>query len=88
MSTDLKQDVMNAVYEGYMSKKTVPVPMPSNYDSNTRRISPPAPNKKEIIIRLVESLNIGGKEGYYERVDIAFMQYEQIQKKLKPWEDF
>ena len=79
MSTDLKRDIMNAIYEGYQ---------PPTSGSNAQKLSPPVPNKKEIIIRLVESLNIGGKEGYYERVDIAFMQYEQIHKKLKPWEDF
>ena len=61
---------------------------PPTSGSNVQKPSPPVPNKKEIIIRLVESLNMGGKEGYYERVDIAFMQYEQIHKKLKAWEDF
>lgn len=51
-------------------------------------LSPPALNKEEVIIRLVESLNIGGEENYYDRVDIAFMQYEQIQKKLNAWKEF
>lgn len=44
--------------------------------------------KEEIILRLVESLNRGGEEGYYDRVDVAFMQYEQIQKKLNGWREF
>lgn len=51
-------------------------------------LSPPVSNKEEVIIRLVESLNIGGEEADYKRVDIAFMQYEQIQKKLNAWKEF
>lgn len=46
------------------------------------------PNKEEILLRLVESLNRGDTEDYYERVDIAIMQYEQIQKKLNGWKEF
>lgn len=46
------------------------------------------PNKEEVILRLVESLNIGGEESDYKRVDVAFMQYEQIQKKLNGWKEF
>ena len=49
---------------------------------------PPALNKEEVIIKLVESLNIGGEETDFRRVDIAFMQYEQIQKKLNEWKEF
>ena len=54
----------------------------------TLTTAPPAPSKEEVIIRLVESLNIGGEEADYKRVDIAFMQYEQIQKKLNAWKEF
>lgn len=46
------------------------------------------PSKEEIILRLVESLNIGGEESYHQRVDVAFMQYEQIQKRLNGWKEF
>ena len=46
------------------------------------------PCKEEIILRLVESLNIGGEEFDFKRVDVAFMQYEQIQKKLNGWKEF
>ena len=49
---------------------------------NVKKSSPPALSKEEVIVKLVESLNIGGKEFDYKRVDIAFRQYEQIQKKL------
>ena len=82
MSTDLKRDIMNAAYDGYQPTKTVPLPMPPNCGSGVQKPSPPAPSKEEVIIRLVESLNIGGEESDFKRVDVAFMQYEQIQKKL------
>jgi hypothetical protein len=88
MSTDLKQDIMNAAYDGYQPTKTVPLPMPPNCGSGVQKPLPPAPSKEEVIIRLVESLNIGGEEADYQRVDIAFMQYEQIQKKLNAWKEF
>lgn len=61
---------------------------PPNRGTGVQKSSPPAPNKEEVVIRLVESLNIGGEENYYDRVDIAFMQYEQIQKKLNEWKEF
>lgn len=88
MSTDLKRDVMNAVYEGYQPTTTVPLPMPPNCGSGVHKPSPSAPSKEEVIIRLVESLNIGGEEADYQRVDVAFMQYDQIQKKLNAWKEF
>lgn len=59
-----------------------------NRDTGVQKPSPPALNKEEVVIRLVESLNIGGKENYYDRVDIAFRQYDQIQKKLNEWKEF
>ena len=62
--------------------------VPPNRNTGVQKSSPPAPNKEEIIIRLVESLNIGGVEFDFKRVDIAFMQYEQIQKKLNEWKEF
>lgn len=61
---------------------------PPNCSSGVQKPSPPAPNKEEVIIRLVESLNIGGEENYYDRVDVAFMQYAQIEKKLNAWKEF
>ena len=73
MSTDLKRDIMNAAYDGYQPTKTVPLPMPPNCGSGVQKPSPPAPSKEEVIIRLVESLNIGGEEADYKRVDVAFM---------------
>lgn len=88
MSTDLKRDIMNAAYDGYQPTKTVPLPMPPNCGSGVQKPSPPAPSKEEVIIRLVESLNIGGEENYYDRVDVAFMQYAQIEKKLNAWKEF
>lgn len=74
--------------DGYQPTTTVPLPMPPNCGFGVQKSSPPAPNKEEVIIRLVESLNIGGEEAERERVDIAFMQYEQIQKKLNAWKEF
>lgn len=85
---------MSMIYEGqiipdgYQPTTTVPLPMPPNCGSSVQKPSPPAPSKEEVIIRLVESLNIGGEEADYQRVDIAFMQYEQIQKKLNAWKEF
>ena len=84
----------NMIYEGqiipdgYQPTQTVPLPMPPNCGSGVQKSSPPALNKEEVIIRLVESLNIGGEEVDFRRVDIAFMQYEQIQKKLNAWKEF
>ena len=83
---------MSMIYEGQIVsddyQPTTTVPMPPNYGSGVHKSSPPALNKEEVIVRLVESLNIGGKEADYKRVDIAFMQYEQIQKKLNAWKEF
>lgn len=62
--------------------------VPPNRDTGVQKTSPPAPSKEEVVIRLVESLNIGGEESYYDRVDVAFMQYAQIQKKLNEWKEF
>jgi hypothetical protein len=73
--------------EGYFNKIDKPF-NPPNCDSDVQKSSPPAPSKEEVIIRLVESLNIGGEESEYERVDVAFMQYTQIQKKLNEWKEF
>ena len=74
--------------DGYQPTTTVPLPVPPNCGSGVQKVSPPAPNKEEVIIRLVESLNIGGEENCYNRVDIAFRQYDQIQKKLNEWKEF
>lgn len=85
---------MSTIYEGhfipdgYQPTTTIPLPMPPNCGSGVQKPSPPAPSKEEVIVRLVESLNIGGEEADYKRVDIAFMQYEQIQKKLNAWKEF
>lgn len=85
---------MSMIYEGqfipdgYQPTQTVPLPMPPNCGSGVQKSSLPALNKEEVIIRLVESLNIGGEETDYKRVDIAFMQYEQIQNKLNAWKEF
>lgn len=76
------------VLDGHQPTTTVPLPMPPNCGSGVQKPSPPAPSKEEVIIRLVESLNIGGEEADYKRVDVAFMQYEQIQKKLNAWKEF
>ena len=74
---------MSTIYEGHFipdgNQPAVLLPMPPNCGSGVQKSSPPALNKEEVIIRLVESLNIGGEEVDYKRVDIAFMQYEQIQ---------
>ena len=75
MSMDLKKDIMNAVKEGSEPPKTL-------------SLSPHKLNKEEVILRLVESLNIGGEEADYQRVDIAFMQYEQIQRELRKGLEF
>ena len=75
MSMDLKQDVINAAREASEAAKTL-------------SLSPRKLNKEEIILRLVESLNIGGEEAEYQRVDIAFMQYEQIQRELRKGLEF
>ena len=75
--------MMNTWHPTEESKTT-----PPNRGSGVQKLSPPAPTKEEVIIRLVESLNIGGKEAYYERVNVAFMQYDQIQKKLNEWKEF
>lgn len=85
---------MSMMYEGQIMKEEecfnkIDKPFnPPNCISNVQKSSPPAPSKEEVIIRFVESLNIGGEEAYYERVDVAFMQYEQIQKKLNEWKEF
>ena len=75
MSTDLKKDVLNVARE-------------TSEVSKTLSLSPYKLNKEEIILRLVESLNIGGEEAEYQRVDIAFIQYEQIQRKLREGLEF
>jgi hypothetical protein len=85
---------MSMMYEGQIMKEEecfnkIDKPFhPPSCVSNVQKSSPPAPSKEEVIIRLVESLNIGGEEADYKRVDIAFMQYEQIQKKLNAWKEF
>lgn len=84
---------MSMMYEGQIMKEEeyfnkIGKPFnPPNCGSNVQKSSPPAPNKEEVIIRLVESLNIGGEEAEYQRVNIAFIQYEQIQKKLNESEN-
>lgn len=70
MSMDSKKDVIN------VSRETSEV-------SKALSSLPHKPNKEEAILRLVESLNIGGEEAEYQRVDIAFIQYAQIQRKLR-----
>lgn len=75
MSMDLKKDVINAAREACEVSKTL-------------SLSPHKLNKEEVILRLVESLNIGGEEADYQRVDIAFMQYEQIQRELRKGLEF
>ena len=75
MSMDLKKDVLNAAREASEVAKTL-------------SLSPHKLNKEEAILRLVESLNIGGEEAEYQRVDIAFIQYEQIQRKLREGLEF
>ena len=75
MSMDLKKDVLNAAREASEVAKTL-------------SLSPHKLNKEEVILRLVESLNIGGEEADYQRVDIAFMQYEQIQRELRKGLEF
>lgn len=85
---------MSMIYEGQIMKEEecfnkIDKPFnPPNCGSDVQKSSPPAPSKEEVIIRLVESLNIGGEESDFKRVDIAFMQYEQIQKKLNAWKKF
>lgn len=85
---------MSMMYEGQIMKEEeyfnkIGKPFnPPNCGSDVQKSSPPAPNKEEVIIRLVESLNIGGEENYYDRVDVAFMQYAQIEKKLNAWKEF
>jgi hypothetical protein len=74
--------------EEYFNKIGKPFNPPNCGSDVQKSSSPPAPSKEEVIIRLVESLNIGGEESEYERVDVAFMQYEQIQKKLNAWKEF
>lgn len=83
----------NMIYEGQIMTEDEYFAMqkrrnPPNCSSGIQKTSPPAPNKEEVIIRLVESLNIGGEEADHNRVDIAFIQYEQIQKKLNAWKEF
>lgn len=75
MSMDLKKDVLNAAREASEAAKTL-------------SLSPHKLSKEEAILRLVESLNIGGEEADYQRVDIAFMQYEQIQRELRKGLEF
>ena len=75
MSMDLKKDVLNAAREASEVAKTL-------------SLSPHKLNKEEAILRLVESLNIGGEEAEYQRVNIAFIQYEQIQRKLREGLEF
>lgn len=83
----------NVMYEGQVMSEDEYFAMqnrknPPNCGSSVQKPSPPAPSKEEVIIRFVESLNIGGEEADFRRVDIAFMQYEQIQKKLNEWKEF
>ncbi len=73
---------------GYQPTQNNPIFKPPIVDSGVQLPKATVPNKEEIILRLVESLNIGGEESDYKRVDIAFMQYEQIQKKLNGWKEF
>lgn len=83
----------NVIYEGQVMSEDEYFTMqnrknPPNCDSGIQKPSPSALNKEEVIVKLVESLNIGGEEADCKRVDIAFMQYEQIQKKLNAWKEF
>lgn len=75
MSIDLKKDIISAAGEASEFSKTL--------SSSQCKL-----NKEEAILRLVESLNIGGEEAEYQRVDIAFIQYEQIQRKLREGLEF
>ena len=75
MSMDLKKDIISVSGEASEFAKTL--------SSSPRKL-----NKEEVILRLVESLNIGGEEADYQRVDIAFMQYEQIQRELRKGLEF
>ena len=75
MSMDLKKYIISISGE-------------ASEDSKTLSSSPGKLNKEEAILRLVESLNIGGEEAEYQRVDIAFIQYEQMQRKLREGLEF
>ena len=81
---------MSYIYEGQvMTEENVDAAIkPPTIGSGVQLPKATVPNKEEIILRLVESLNIGGEESDYKRVDIAFIQYEQIQKKLNGWKEF
>ena len=81
---------MSYIYEGQvMTEEDVDaIIKPPKTGSSVQRLQTAIPCKEEIILRLVESLNIGGEESDYQRVDVAFMQYEQIQKKLNGWKEF
>lgn len=81
---------MSYIYEGQvMTEEDIDaIIKPPKIGSGVQPPKISVPNKEEIILRLVESLNRSGKEGYYDRVDVAFMQYEQIQKKLNGWREF
>lgn len=75
MSMNLKKDIINASKEASEVSKTL-------------SSVPCKRSKEEAILRLVESLNIGGEEAEYQRVDIAFAQYAQIQRKLREGLEF
>lgn len=81
---------MSYIYEGQVitEENVDPIIKPPKIGSGVQPPKTSTPNKEEIILRLVESLNIGGEESDYKRVDTAFMQYEQIQKKLNGWKEF
>ena len=84
---------MSYIYEGQVSDGYQPnqenlIFKPPTTGSGVQLPKATVPNKEEIILRLVESLNIGGEESDYKRVDVAFIQYEQIQKKLNGWKEF
>ena len=79
---------MSYIYEGQVitEENVDPIIKPPKTGSGVQ--PPKTSSKEEIILRLVESLNIGGEESDYKRVDVAFMQYEQLQKKLNGWKEF
>lgn len=81
---------MSYIYEGQVitEEDIDAIIKPPKTDSGVQLPKTSTPSKEEIILRLVESLNIGGEESYHQRVDVAFMQYEQIQKRLNGWKEF
>lgn len=79
---------MSYIYEGQVitEENVDPIIKPPKTGSGVQ--PPKTSSKEEIILRLVESLNIGGEESYHQRVDVAFMQYDQIQERLNGWREF